>query len=245
MEIFKQVEQGCLNPSAYPGLKVEDLLKPQYKDWKKVPIFVRIFNNSIMSFAGTPKEPLLMGVGNADGTGDGVMIDKDVQELAYIYCSRHVPVQFHVYDNSDHVEAAPQFEAQAVGFLQEVYNGQAPADECSSITPGNAFTPLPEPTPPRLASPRLELRHVAASVRADGVALMLSVTHGTLHHVTVELLRGTKLEASVTLARVGAHPRRVVLRIGHAMPPPGRYRLVVIVAHKTVAHRTVAVRGRS
>jgi hypothetical protein len=29
------------------------------------------------------------------------------------------------------------------------------------------------------------------------------------------------------------------------MPPPGRYRLVVIVAHKTVAHRTVAVRGRS
>ena len=81
MEIFKQVEQGCLNPIAYPGLKLEDLLKPQYKDWKKVPIFVRIFNNSIMSFAGTPKEPLLMGVGDADGTGDGVMIDKDVQEL--------------------------------------------------------------------------------------------------------------------------------------------------------------------
>jgi hypothetical protein len=244
-EIFKQVEQGCLNASAYPGLKLADLLKPQYKDWHKVPIFVRIFNNSIMSFAGTPKEPLLMGVGNADGTGDGVMIDKDVQELAHIYCSRHVPVQFHVYNNSDHVEAAPQFEAQAVAFLQELYNGQAPANECSSITPGNAFTPLREPTPPRPASPHLRLRHVAASARADGIALVLTVTHGTLHHVTVELLRGTKLEASVTLARVGARARRVVLRIAHAMPPPGRYRLVVVVARKPVAQRTVTVRGHS
>jgi hypothetical protein len=243
IQIFKQVEQGCLNPSAYPGLKLEDLLKPQYKDWKKVPIFVKIFNASIMSEAGTPREPLLMGVGDADGTGDGVMIDKDVQELAYTYCTRKVPVQFHVYSNSDHVEAAPQFEAQAIQFLQTLYAGQAVSSECGSIGPGNPLTPLPQPSPAN-ASPRLELRSVTVSPRLRGVMISLSAAHGTLHRVTVELKRGGKLEARMTLARLGASTRHLVLRTAGHMPPAGRYTLIVLVGRAAVVHRTITIRPR-
>lgn len=243
MQIFKQVEQGCLNPSAYPGLKLADLLKPQYKDWHKVPVFVRIFNAHIMSLSGTPKEPLLMGVGNADGTGDGVMIDKDVQELAYIYCTRHVPVEFHVYNNSDHVEAAPQFEAQAVQFLQQLYNRQTPTDECGSITPGNPFTPLPQPKPPP-PSPRLAVRNLAVNRKLHGVSLLLSARGGAAGQVTVELVRGTKVVDRIVLGRVGARGRRVVLSDEHRMPRPGTYRLLVIVGHAIVVRRSIAIPGR-
>lgn len=245
MQIYKQVERGCLNPSAYPGLKLEDLLAPQYKDWKKVPIFVKIFNNSIMSEAGTPKEPLLMGVGNVDGTGDGVMIAKDVQQLAYTYCTRNVPVQFHIYSNSDHVQAAPQFEAQAVQFLQALYAGQTVANECGSIGPGNPLTPLPQPGPRAIRSPRLELRSVAVDSRRHGVMVAMSTNQGTLHDVTVELTRRRKLAAKVTVARLGAKVRRVVLRTNGHMPPPGRYTLTVFVTGAAVLHRTVTIRPRT
>jgi hypothetical protein len=241
MQIFKEVEQGCLNPTAYPGLKLEDLLKPQYKDWKKVPIFVRIFNASIMSEAGTPREPLLMGVGNTDGTGDGVMITKDVQQLAYIYCTRHVPVQFHVYSNSDHVEAAPQFEAQAIQFFQQLYAGQSVPNDCASVGPGNPFTALPQPGRANTA-PRLKLRAVTVSQHLRGVMIVLSATHGTLREVTVELTRGKQLEAKVRLARLDANGRRLVLRTNGQMPPPGHYTLTVLVKRAVVLHRTIVVR---
>ncbi len=154
LKIVKQVAKGCLNASAYPGLRFQDLFKPRYKDWKKVPIFVRIFNASIMGRGRTPKEPLLMGVGDADGRGDGVMVVKDVQELAHTYCTRKVNVQFHVYAHDNHVEAVPQFKAQALQFLQERYAGVTPASGCGSIAAGNPLTPLPTPVLRLIAHPR-------------------------------------------------------------------------------------------
>jgi Secretory lipase len=244
MQIFNEVAQGCLNPTAYPGLKLEDLLKPQYKDWKTVPVFVKIFNASIMGEAGTPKEPLLMGVGNADGTGDGVMIAKDVQQLAYTYCTRKVPVQFHVYSGSDHVQAAPQFEAQALQFLQALYAGQPAANECGSIGPGNPFTPLPQPGRQSGAA-RIEVRSVSVNRRLRGVVLRLFASHGTLREVTIELKRGNKLAAKATLARLGARTRRLVLRSSGRMPPAGRYTVAVFVGRAEVVHRTVMIRRRA
>lgn len=151
-QIAGQVEQGCLEPGAYPGLTIADLLKPQYQDWQKVPSFVRIFNDSIMGRSGTPREPLLMSVGDADGTGDGVMIARDVQELAYEYCQRGVAVDFHIYDGDNHDEAAVPFEAQAEQFLQVRYSGLPPTNDCDSIPPGNPLTPLPSPASPGPAS---------------------------------------------------------------------------------------------
>lgn len=243
MQIFKQVEQGCLNPTAYPGLKLEDLLKPQYKNWRTVPIFVRIFNDAIMSERGTPREPLLMGVGNADGTGDGVMIAKDVQELAYTYCTRNVPVQFHVYSGSDHVEAAPQFEAQAIQFLQALYAGQAVSNQCGSIAPGNPLIPLPHPGSPN-GSARVAIRSAIVSPRLGGVRVALAAAHGTLRNVVVELERGRRVEAKVRVARLGAKAQDVVLRAAGHMPAPGRYTLAILVGRATVLHRTITIRPR-
>ena len=36
-QVLAQVAKGCLTPNPYPGLHFEDLLKPQYRDWKQVP----------------------------------------------------------------------------------------------------------------------------------------------------------------------------------------------------------------
>jgi hypothetical protein len=98
-----------------------------------------------MGTGGTPAEPVLLGVGNADGTGDGIMVAKDVQELAYEYCQRGVPVTFQVYPGLEHTEAAVPFEASALAFLTARFAGLPAASGCASITPGNSLAPLPPP----------------------------------------------------------------------------------------------------
>lgn len=244
LQIAAQVEQGCLNPTAYPGLKLEDILKPQYRNYTTVPTLARIFNDSIMGRGRTPTEPLLLGVGNADGTGDGVMVAKDVQQLAYEYCQRGVNVQFHVYPGSNHDEAAPQFEAQALQFLEQRYAGQAVSSGCAQITPGNPLTPLPAgaAAPIRTGKPRLRLRELGLSTRRHGLIVALSSTAGTLHAVTVQLRRGRRVVARASLARVGTRVRSIVLRVHGAAPRRGRYTLVATVAHATVIRRVLIVR---
>ena len=147
-QILAQVAKGCLTAGAYPGLHFEDLLKPEYRNWQQVPELVQIFNDAIMGGVGTPKEPLFMAVGNADGTGDGVMPAGDVTALAHTYCGRGVPVQFHVYNGSDHVASLSQFDSDARQFMQQRYAGTTAANECASIGPGNPLTPLPIPPGP-------------------------------------------------------------------------------------------------
>ena len=55
---------------------------------------------------GHPAEPLLFGVGNADGTGDGIMVAGDVEALAHEYCKQGLPVTFDEYTGLPHTEAA-------------------------------------------------------------------------------------------------------------------------------------------
>lgn len=97
-----------------------------------------------MSRTGTLRAPMFIGVGNADGTGDGVMVAKDAQELAYTYCQRGVPVQFK-YSGGGHMQAAVPFEQSAFSFLSQRLNGQAVANGCASIAPGNSLAPVPVP----------------------------------------------------------------------------------------------------
>ncbi|MGC8628140.1 MAG: lipase family protein, partial [Acidimicrobiales bacterium] len=86
----------CLGSVAgkYPGLTVQQLFLPRYKDIYTVPAFVRILNRLIMGRTGTPRAPLFIGEGNSDGTGDGVMVFKDVEALARTYCERGTSVDF-------------------------------------------------------------------------------------------------------------------------------------------------------
>jgi hypothetical protein len=148
-QVTSQVSGECIASfaSAYPGLTIQQLLGPQYQDPFEVPVLVRILNHLIMGTTpGHPAEPMLLGVGNADGTGDGIMIAGDVQALAHEYCSEGVPVTFDVYSGLQHSAAAVPFEAHALLFLEGLFAGLPPGSNCSSIGPGNSLAPLPVPS---------------------------------------------------------------------------------------------------
>ena len=107
----------------FTGLTIKQMFKPQYQDFTKVPFFVRILDHLIMSRTGTPRAPLFIGNGLSDSIGDGVMVTKDVQQLAYTYCRRGVPVEFHLYAGLSHVQAGQPFLEQAQAFLTQRFEG--------------------------------------------------------------------------------------------------------------------------
>jgi Secretory lipase len=147
-KITKAVQGECIASFAanYPGLTFQQLVKVQYANPFQVPILVRIMNHLLMGTApGHPAEPLLLGVGNADGTGDGIMVAGDVEALAYEYCQQGVPVTFDEYSGLEHTEAAVPFETDAMTFLGNLFAGGAPSNGCSSIGPGTSIAPLPPP----------------------------------------------------------------------------------------------------
>jgi len=145
LQVAGQVQHECINSffGNYPGLTIQKLLKPRYQNFLGIPAIARITNELIMSRTGTPRGPLFIGVGNADGTGDGVMVARDVQELAYTYCQRGVSVQFNEYMGDDHTAAAIPFEVGALAFVNERLNGLFVSNGCGSISPGNSLAPLP------------------------------------------------------------------------------------------------------
>ena len=143
-EVTAAVSGQCLGHEAgkYPGLTVQQLFKPQYHDIFAIPTFARVLNRLIMGRSGTPRVPLFIGEGNSDGTGDGVMVFKDVEALAHAYCQRGVSVLFQEYKGRDHDQAVPLFVAGALSFLGKTFLGLPPANNCSSIGPGGSLAPL-------------------------------------------------------------------------------------------------------
>jgi acetyl esterase/lipase len=89
---------------------------------------------------------MLIGVGNYDGTGDGIMIADDEEALAHEYCQRGVPVTFQEYQGLPHADAAVPWEASALTFLESRFAGLPAPDGCASIGTGNSLAPLPEPS---------------------------------------------------------------------------------------------------
>lgn len=147
--LASQVQTACIGSfyGAYPGLTVQQLLKPEYQDFLQVPAFVRIINRLIMgSTPGHPTGPLFMAVGDADGTGDGIMVTADVEALAHEYCSQGVGVQLAVYEGEDHDEAALTFEPAAVTFLEARLAGVPFVSGCASVPAGDSIAPLPTPS---------------------------------------------------------------------------------------------------
>jgi hypothetical protein len=127
----------------FTDLTIKQMFKPQYRDFTKVPLFVRILDRLIMSRTGTPRAPLFIGNGFSDSIGDGVMVTKDVQQLAYTYCRRGVPVEFHLYAGLSHVQAGQPFLDQAHAFLTQRFEGLPLQDGCSDISPGDSIAPMP------------------------------------------------------------------------------------------------------
>ncbi|MHB8341167.1 MAG: lipase family protein [Mycobacteriales bacterium] len=148
-KLASQVQTACIGSffGAYPGLKYQQLLGPQYQDIYKIPAFVRIINRLIMgSTPGHPTGPLFLAVGDADGTGDGVMVTADVEALAHEYCQQGVPLQLAVYQGSTHTQAALHFEPAAIQFLQERFAGVPFSNGCSSVPAGDSIAPLAIPS---------------------------------------------------------------------------------------------------
>jgi len=144
-QVMAEVQDQCIGSfnGNYPGLRVQQLLKKKYHAFLKVRPFARTINKLIMgSVPGHPQMPMFMGVGNADGTGDNVMIVKDAQGLAHQYCAQGVPVQLNVYGGADHSQAGLQFFPQAMSFLAERFAGAPFAGNCAEIPVGNSLAPL-------------------------------------------------------------------------------------------------------
>jgi hypothetical protein len=97
------------------------------------PALERIVADQTMGNAGVPREPLLMGVGDSDGTGDEVMVDADVAALAHKYCSEGVQVLFEEYPGASHEEAGAFFEPQTGPFLQARFAGVPFVGDCALI----------------------------------------------------------------------------------------------------------------
>jgi len=129
----------------FTGLTTAQLFKPQYQDIEKVAVFARIFDHLIMSRTGTPRAPLFIGNGLSDSIGDGVMVTKDVQDLAYTYCQRGVPVELHIYNGLDHQQAGLPFLDQAQVFLTQRFAHLPVQNGCADIGPGNSIAPVPVP----------------------------------------------------------------------------------------------------
>ncbi|HWA64809.1 MAG TPA: lipase family protein [Mycobacteriales bacterium] len=128
---------------AYPNLTVAQFVKKRYRDVFRIPIFRRTLNKLIMgSVPGHPQEPMLMVAGNSDGTGDGVMVERDEQQLAYEYCHQGVPVEFEQLSKLDHDDAGVAFFPQGIAYLQSRFVGAPVESNCSAIQRGNSLAPL-------------------------------------------------------------------------------------------------------
>jgi hypothetical protein len=144
-QVMAEVQDECIGSfnGNYPGLRIRQLIKKKYHPFLKVRPFARTINKLIMgTTAGHPLMPMFMAVGNADGTGDHVMVVKDVQGLAHQYCSEGVPVRLKVYEGAEHSQAGVQFLPEAMAFLAERFAGLPFADNCAEIPAGSSLAPL-------------------------------------------------------------------------------------------------------
>ena len=146
--ITHQVRNECIGSfnGAYPGLTIQSLLKPRYRDFFQQAVFVHIVNHLIMGTTpGHPTAPLFLAAGKADKTGDGIIVAGDVEGLAHEYCTQGVHVQYSEYDGDSHTQAAIPFEQTALQFLQQRLDGMPFTGNCASIGKGNSLKPVPEP----------------------------------------------------------------------------------------------------
>ncbi len=136
-------QNGCVG--SYIGLTTQQMFKPRYRDVTEVPILVRLLDHLIMSRTGTPRAPLFIVNGRSDPVGDGIMVAKDVQQLAHIYCQRKVPVQLHIDQGLNHGQVGLPFLEQAQTFLTQRFEHLPFQNGCDAISAGNSIAPIPIP----------------------------------------------------------------------------------------------------
>ncbi len=239
-KIARQVSGGCINTflGTYPGLTIEKLLKRRYKDFFAVRRFAKINNHMIMSRTGTPKEPLFMGVGNADGTGDSVMVAADDETLAHTYCRRGVSVQFNEYKGSGftHTNAAVPFETGAFAFINQVLSGGTPTNGCSSISEGNSFAPLPT------GRTNVEFRSLGLNKHGPGVVVKMRTRRGRMRGPVLQVRHLESPVQTTRIKRLTTAWHRVVLKVAGKTPAKGYYTITVTRGQRMVVYRMLLLR---
>lgn len=127
LDLIKQVRGGCIASFAadYPGLTDRDMVRAPYTGLLQLQSVRTAIADNVMGTLGRPRVPILLGVGQSDATGDGVMITADVAGLAANYCRAGVHAQFARYNGDDHGKAFFPFQVDANKFLSAAFDGRA------------------------------------------------------------------------------------------------------------------------
>ena len=130
-QVLSDIRGECINNflGKYPNLTDSSLLLPRYPSLLDVPGIRAAMSKNVMGTVGTPRAPMMLGVGDADGRGDGVMLTADVVGLAHTYCARGLPTTVHVYHGLTHAEALVPWTGDALAYLNDRFAGR-PASGC-------------------------------------------------------------------------------------------------------------------
>jgi Secretory lipase len=243
VKVVDAVGSSCLQSDlgSYPGLTYQKLLKPQYTNIDQIPVFVNALNTLIMGTAGTPKGPLYMGVGDADGTGDDVMVDADDEALAQEYCARGVPVEFTLYKNEDHGTAALVYLPDAITWVLGRLSGLPADNGCSRVPAGDSLAPLVAAAATQTTTATLRLTFRSESGRK--VRVRVRAQHAAIKGISVELLNSAgKVLASKKLNAAAGRLLSVTLK-AHARLRRGTYRIIARASGRTLAKVSFKVRA--
>ncbi|AZG45064.1 lipase family protein [Gordonia insulae] len=126
LRLVNTVSNQCIIDFAadYPGLTDGQMVRAPYRGFLQVPSVRAAIARNVMGSVGRPRVPMMLGVGQKDSIGDGVMVTADVAGLARRYCAQGVPTQFHRYGGDSHSTAFIPFERDAAIFLNERFAGR-------------------------------------------------------------------------------------------------------------------------
>ncbi|HWC22864.1 MAG TPA: lipase family protein [Flexivirga sp.] len=141
----------------YPGLKWQQLFKPEYSTLASIPPLARSLNKINMGSAPTPTIPMFLGQGANGalegtltnnlpgiGPGDGITVTGDVRALARQFCADgNNGISYSQYDLLSHNTAEPVWAPQAILWLNARFAGKTAPSSCGHIPPGNSLAPLP------------------------------------------------------------------------------------------------------
>jgi hypothetical protein len=252
-KVTHQVSSQCIGQfnGAYPGLKIADLLKPQYRDFLHIPAVANMLNQLIMgSVAGSPQVPMMLEVGNSDGVGDGVMISKDVAALAREYCDEHVAIHFKEATGADHTGAGTDFFLNGgVSYLAGLLAGAPAADDCATVPQGNSLAPIVPTSGPWGPTPQV-LKPVSATLKGHSkgrkdvlVVTVKGAAKSVLKGATVKLFRAGHKKA-IGHGKIAKNGKATVTVTDHNGRAVTRYHAVVAATASTKSATTKVFRLR-
>lgn len=131
--MLTQAQNSCIVDvlGRHPGLRLAQLTKPAYPTLSSIPALARLAPTLVLGRFGTPTAPVLIMVGNVDGTGDLVIVAKDDRTLAQTYCRRGIPVEFKQMTGLEHIGTFAVFIPTALTWINSRFNGVAMSPGCS------------------------------------------------------------------------------------------------------------------